>query len=109
MATMSPATALRQIQQAQARLKKARLAIRLAREANDPTAGPRILKVGWEGLAFCHQTLAEIPLEAATEPVLTKGLALQRYATALLVRLRRIVRNEPGAMDGLDTDEDDES
>ena len=105
MATMSPATALRQIQQAQAGLKKARQAIRFAREANDPSAAPRVLKVGWDSLTFCFKTLAEIPLEAATEPVMTKQLSLQRYATALLVRLRRIARNEPGALEGLE-DED---
>ncbi len=38
---------------------------------------------------------------------MTKQLAVQRYATALLVRLRRIARNEPGALD-LGDDADDE-
>ena len=33
---------------------------------------------------------------------MTKVLGVQRYATALLVRLRRIARNEPGALEGDD-------
>lgn len=89
-------------------MKKARQALRMAREANDPSAGPRVLKVGWDSLALSQKILSEIPLEAATEPVMTRQLAVQRYATALLVRLRRIVRNEPGALDVGDDDLDDE-
>ena len=38
---------------------------------------------------------------------MTKQLAVQRYATALLVRLRRLARNEPAALDD-DLDEDDD-
>jgi hypothetical protein len=109
MATMSPGTALRNIQQAQAGLKKARQAIRHAREVQ--TEGhmlQRVLKVGWDSLTHSHKLLAEIPLDAATEPVMTKLLSVQRYATALLVRLRRIARNEPGALDVGDDDSDDE-
>ncbi len=110
MPTMSPATALRQLQQVQAGLKKARHAIRLAREAqSEASIVQRVLKVGWDSLATCHRLLAEIPLEAATEAVLTKQLAVQRYATALLVRLRRIARNEPGALDVGEDDADDEN
>lgn len=110
MATMSPATALRNLQQAQAGLKKGRQAIRMARGSDpDEEAARRVLAVGWQGLAQCHRLLAEIPLDAATEPVLTKQLAVQRYATALLVRLRRIARNEPGAIDLDDDDADDEN
>ena len=111
MATMSPATALRQLQQAQAGLKKARQAIRSARQADSvgPEMANRVLAVGWQSLAQCHRLLAEIPLEAADEAVMTKGLAVQRYATALLVRLRRIARNEPGALDLGDDDSDDEN
>ena len=100
MAEMSPGAALRQLQQAQAGLRRARQA--LARSGGEE---PRILRVGWESLAQAHRLLAAIPLEAATEPVMTKQLAVQRYATALLVRLRRIVRNEPGALD--DAGDDD--
>jgi hypothetical protein len=108
MAEMSPGAALRQLQQAQAGLRKARQALRLARAGeSDPRAA---LRVGWDSLVRTHRLLAEIPLAAATEPVLTKQLAVHRYATALLVRLRRIARNEPGALEGLDeeTDEDEE-
>jgi hypothetical protein len=111
MVEMSSGTALRQLQQAQAGMKKARQTLRQARAvAATPEVAQRVLQVGWESLAQTHKLLASIPLSAATEPVLTKQLAVQRYATALLVRLRRIVRNEPGALDGLDeeTDEDEE-
>jgi hypothetical protein len=110
MATMSSATALRQLQQAQAGLKKARQAIRIAREADagGPAVANKVLAVGWQSLAQCHRLLADIPLDAASEPVMTKQLAVQRYATALLVRLRRIARNEPGSLDLGDDDADDE-
>ncbi|MFO0887669.1 MAG: hypothetical protein U0790_00835 [Isosphaeraceae bacterium] len=102
MTEMSPGSALRQLQRAQAGLKRARQSLVQARPADDPQAIQAALRVGWASLAQCHRLLAEIPLEAATEPVLTKQLAVQRYATALLVRLRRLVRNEPGALDGDD-------
>jgi hypothetical protein len=92
MSEFSPGAALRQIQQAQAGLKKARQALRLAK--GDPQASRGVLKLGWESLAQAHRLLAAIPLAAATEPVMTKLLAVQRSATALLVRLRRVVRNE---------------
>jgi hypothetical protein len=106
MPEMSPGTALRQLQQAQAGMKKARQALRLAK--GDPQAVPGVLKLGWESLARSHRLLAEIPLAAANEEVLTRQLAVQRYATALLVRLRRIVRNEFTADDDDLGDEDDE-
>jgi hypothetical protein len=107
--TMSPATALRNLQQAQAGMKKARQAIKMAREASaEGSMLSRVLKIGWDSLAQTHRILAEIPLEAATDPVMTRQLAVQRYATALLVRLRRIARNEPGALDSGDDDLDDE-
>lgn len=109
-AAMSPATALRNLQQAQAGLKKARQALRLARESRDRADLAPILRVGWNSLAQAHRLLAEIPLDAATEPVMTKQLAVQRYGTALLVRLRRIARNDPGALEGDDDDDmDDEA
>ena len=109
MAETSPGAVLRQLQQAQAGMKKARQALVQARVAS---AGPErrqgALRVGWDSLARAHRILAEVPLAAATDPVLTKQLAVQRYATALLVRLRRIVRNEPGALDGLEEEDLDE-
>jgi hypothetical protein len=108
MAEMSPGAVLRQLQQAQAGMKKARQVLVQARSVGaSPEARQRALQVGWESLARAHRILAEVPLAAATEAVLTRQLAVQRYATALLVRLRRIVRNEPGALEGLD-DEDTE-
>jgi hypothetical protein len=90
MSQMSPGAALRQLQQAQAGLKKARQALRLAR--GDADATPAVLKAGWEALAQAHRLVAAIPFEAATEPVMTKQLSVERYATALLVRLRRLAR-----------------
>ena len=108
MATMTPGTALRNLQQAQAGLKKIRQLLRLARENEGDVDAPRIIKAGWEGLAKAHRMLAEIPVEAATEPVMTKQLAVQRYATALLVRLRRLARNESGPIEGDDDEDDDE-
>ncbi len=109
MAAMSSGTALRQLQQAQAGLKKARQALRAAREAdNDPEYNAKALRIGWASLAQTFRLLAEIPVEAANDAVLTKQLAVQRYATSLLVRLRRIVRNEPGAIDAEDDEIDEE-
>jgi hypothetical protein len=106
MPEMSPGLALRQIQQAHAGLKKARQAIRFAK--GDPDASQGVVKVGWASLNEAFRLLASIPLAAANEPVMTKQLALQRYATALLVRLRRIVRNEYGPEDeGEDADLDE--
>ena len=107
MAEMSPGAALRQLQQAQAGLKKARQAMRSARESGRPEAAQVALRAGWDSLAQSHRLLAAIPLAAANEPVMTKQLAVQRYATALLVRLRRLARHDPGALEGLD-DEGDE-
>ncbi|MDR3635590.1 MAG: hypothetical protein P4L84_17440 [Isosphaeraceae bacterium] len=92
MAEMSPGAALRQLQQAQAGLRKARQALRLTK--GDPNAVPKTLKAAWESLAHTHRLLASIPLDAADEAVMTKQLAVQRYATALLVRLRRLLRRE---------------
>jgi len=88
MTEMSAGAALRQLQQAQAGMKKARQALRLAR--GNPEALHKVLGSGWASLGHAHRLLAEIPLEAANEPVMTRQLAVQRYATALLVRLRRI-------------------
>lgn len=87
-------------------MKKARQALAQARGGEiDPQ---KILPLGWDSLIRAHKALAEVPLAAATDPVLTKALAVQRYATALLVRLRRIVRNDPNALEGIDDDPDDE-
>ena len=92
MAEMSPGAAIRQLQQAQAGLRKARQVLRSTK--GDPNAAPVVLKAGWESLTQAHRILAEIPLAAADETVMTKQLAVERYATALLVRLRRLLRKE---------------
>ena len=102
MPAMSPGTALRNLQQAQAGLKKVRQLLRLARESDGGVDPARIMKAGWEALSRTHKMISEIPVEAATEEVMTRQLALQRYATSLLVRLRRLARNEPGALEGDD-------
>ena len=98
----SPGAVLRQLQQAQALMKKARQALAQSRGgAADPQL---LLNIGWESLKKTHAILAATPLSAANEEVMTRTLAVQRYSTALLVRLRRIARNEPGALEGLDSD-----
>jgi hypothetical protein len=104
MAEMSPGQVLRQLQQAQAGLRKAREALRIARSDGPGSAAQELaLTVGWESLAHTYRTLAAIPRSAATDAVMTRQLSVSRYATALLVRLRRLVRKEVGA-----ADEDDE-
>lgn len=106
MTQTSPGAVLRLLQQAQAGMKKARQALLpLRSSASGPGARQDALRIGWESLSRAHGILAEVPLSAATDAVLTKQLAVQRYATALLVRLRRIVRNEPGALEGLEDDD----
>jgi hypothetical protein len=107
MPEMTPGAALRQLQQAQAGMKKARQSLRLAK--GDPVATPQILKMGWESLAQAHRLASAIPLSAANEPVMTKQLAVQRYATALLVRLRRVIRQDFTAMDDDEDVEEEES
>jgi hypothetical protein len=104
MAEMSSGAALRQLDQAQAGLKKARQA--LAQSRGHPEAVPRVLELGWGSLSQAHRLLAAIPLSAASEPVMTRQLAVERYATALLVRLRRLVRQDGSAID-LDEGGDD--
>lgn len=108
MAEISPGAALRNLQQAQAGMRKARQALRLARAGDaDP---PTVLRLGLESLARAHRVMADLPPSAATDPVLTKQIAVQRYATALLVRLRRLARNDAGALDGPDDEDfDDEA
>jgi hypothetical protein len=106
MAEMSPATALRNLHQAHAGLKKARQVLRLAR--GNPNATPAALRAGWEALAQAHRLLAAVPLAAATDEVMTRQLSVQRYAAALLVRLRRLLRGGAGGDEGdLDADDDE--
>jgi hypothetical protein len=106
MPEMTTGAALRQLQQAQAGMKKARQALRLA--AGDPATAPRVLELGWGSLVQAHRLIAAIPLAAANDAVMTRQLAVQRYATALLVRLRRLARHEFAASDADDVDFEDE-
>jgi hypothetical protein len=92
MPNMSPGAALRDLEQAQAGLRKARELVRQVRE--DPDSLTSAFDAGWESLCRAHRLMAAIPSTAADERVLTKHLAVGRYATALLVRLRRLRRNE---------------
>jgi hypothetical protein len=92
MAEMSPGTALRQLRQAHAGLKKARQLITQARQ--DPRLIPPAFNAGWSSLVQAHQLMAAIPVEAVDDAVLTQQLSVQRYATALLVRLRRLVKHD---------------
>jgi hypothetical protein len=78
--------------------------LKQARDQERP--GPAVFEAGWESLSRAHRLMAEIPREAVDDAVLTKQLAVQRYATALLVRLRRLHRHE-GIDPGLVSDEDD--
>ncbi len=104
MKEMSPGTALRQLQQAQAGLKKARQLLKQAR--GGAPASPAVFRAGWESLAQANRLMAEIPVAAADEAVMTRQIAVQRYATALLVRLRRLVRNEGVDSEGLSAEDD---
>ena len=103
MPGMSPGAALRELQQAQAGLRKAR---ELMKQVKDkPGLLPKVFDAGWESLAKAHRMMAAIPAEAADDEVLTKQLAVERYAAALLVRLRRIKRNQSAGGDP-NSDED---
>lgn len=107
MAEMSPGLALRQLQQAQNALRKVRQAMVQTREGGlDPE---RVLRAGWNSLQDAHRVLASIPFSAASsDEVVTRQIALQRYATSLLVRLRRLARKGT-ALDDLDEDDGDEA
>ncbi len=88
MAEMSPKAALRELRAAQAGMRKARQLLSQAREG--PRAAHRVFDAGWDSLKQAHRLMASIPVTAADEAVLTQQLSVQRYATALLVRLRRL-------------------
>ena len=103
MSGMSPGAALRELQQAQAGLRKARELLKQVKD--NPRMGPKVFDAGWESLARAHRMIAAIPADAADDTVLTKQLAVERYATALLVRLRRIKRTQ-GADGASDADDD---
>ena len=112
MAEMSPGAALRELQHAHAGLKKARELLKHGTESSARLSA--VWDAGWSSLRDAHRVMAAIPGEAIDDDVLTRQLALQRYATALLVRLRRLKRREStnAAADGDDAgdfgDEDGE-
>jgi hypothetical protein len=98
MAEMRPGTALRQLRVAHAGLKKARQLMKQARE--NRSLDPAVLHAGWESVVQAHRLMAEIPFGAIDEAVLTQQLSVERYTTALLVRLRRLLRRENVGSDG---------
>lgn len=108
MSEATPGAALRELQHAQAAMKKARQALAFVRREADPESRSAAMRIGWDSLTRAHRILATIPLQAATEPVMTRQLAVQRYATALLVRLRRLARNDDFDADDHDSDEFDD-
>lgn len=98
----------RQLQQAQAAMKKARQAIAGLRGGDPPAeAVNRVVRLGWDSLTAAQRLLASIPLEAANDAVMTRQIGVQRYATALLVRLRRLQRRDFRPTADGDLDEDD--
>ncbi len=108
MAPMSPGAALRQLRAAHADLKRVRQLMKQARE--DARATPSVFRAGWESLTQAHRLMASIPAAAVDDAVLTQQISVQRYATALLVRLRRLLRREeiePGDEDSQNLDDFD--
>jgi hypothetical protein len=103
MPKMSRGAALRELQQAHAGLKRARELLKQSRD--DPRALAPVFDAGWESLRHAHRLMSAIPSQALDDAVLTKQLAVSRYATALLVRLRRLKRH--GDADARDGDHDD--
>ncbi len=104
MAEMSSAAALRQLRTARAGLKKVRQLMKHAR--NDSSMVAAVLDAGWESLAQAHRLMAAIPRSAVDDEVLTQQLSVQRYATALLVRLRRLLRKGDAGPDDAEGHDD---
>ncbi|GIW88658.1 MAG: hypothetical protein KatS3mg108_2982 [Isosphaeraceae bacterium] len=92
MPSPTPGQILRQLDQQQAALRKVRQVVQEARAGG--VDRQRALGLGWEALQATHRLLGSIPLGAADEAVMLRQLQVQRYATALLVRLRRLLRTE---------------
>ena len=68
MAAMSSGTALRNLQQAHAGLKKVRHLLRLARESEGSVDSARVIKAGWEGLAKATGFWPRPPSRPPTTP-----------------------------------------
>lgn len=105
MAEMTSGAALRELQKAQAGMKKARELLKQSRL--NPQVAEKIFGAGWESLNLAYRLMAAIPVDAVSEEVLTKQLAVGRYATALLVRLRRLKRREAAGPGATGDDDDD--
>jgi hypothetical protein len=105
MAEMTSGAALRELQHAHASLKKAR---ELLKHGVDGSVGfTRLWDAGWSSLRNAHRVMSTLPDEAINDDVMTRQLSLQRSATALLVRLRRLKRRESSSPDAGDDDADD--
>jgi len=104
MPGMSPGAALRELERANAYLKQSRAALKQAKD--DPNLRPLVFRMGWEGLRQAYAVITLIPMESADDAVLSRAIAVQRYATALLVRLRRLQRQDAASSnDGSQADE----
>jgi hypothetical protein len=103
MPSMTSGTALRHLHQAQQGLRKARQLMKNARE--NPGMHTAVFRAGWMSLSDAHRLMALIPLEAVDDAVMTRQLNVERYCTALLVRLRRLQRQ--GKIDPDDLADDD--
>ena len=75
--------------------------------AGNPRIADKVFGAGWESLTQAYRLMAAIPGDAADDDVLTKQLAVERYATALLVRLRRLKRRGTAGSAELGDDDDD--
>jgi hypothetical protein len=79
----------------------------LKQARTNPQIADTVFGAGWESLNQAYRLMAAIPGDAADEDVLTKQLAVGRYATALLVRLRRLKRRGAAGSAEFGDDEDD--
>jgi hypothetical protein len=106
MTGRSPGSILRELEQAQSAMRKARGMVNDARAGSiEPESAARL---GWESLRHAARLIAEIPFDAVDESVLMKQIAVQRYATSLLVRIRRLLRGSSASLeDELGVDDED--
>jgi hypothetical protein len=103
MSDVSPEAALSQLNSAQNAMRRVRKTLPLVRDGKlDPGCA---LESGWASLLAAHRALAAVPLSAANDDVMSRQIAVGRYATALLVRLRRLARKGPGGLKGVEFDD----
>ena len=103
MSDPSSGLVLRNLQHAQADMKKARQALTQVRKGS--LRPEPVMALGWQSLLSAHKALAAVPLASATDDVMSRQIAVGRYATALLVRLRRLSRYGPGGLDETDAED----